>query len=149
MTTISLPDAGAARQFALMIQTGVPAADAMRYFLPDGESADPKLLQQAGERWLRDPAVRAAQVALNKGEWSDLTPEDRIKLALEKHYNEMAYFLYTTNYGELDGPRKSKADSCRDSLERKLAGMSGKMDALTRFYEDMIVKARAERKAAH
>lgn len=136
-----LPDAEQAQQFALMLQTGVPAADAVRYFLP--EDAHPDAVKDVAERWARCAAVRDAQVELNGGEWSALTPEGRIQQALEKHYNEMAYYLYTTNYGELDGAKRSKADSCRIALEAKLAGMQGKMDALARFYMDMVEKNNA------
>ncbi len=124
-----------------MLATGVPAVDAVRYFLPEDVLGD--VARELAERWVRSAAVRDAQVELNGGEWSELSPQERIEKALEKHYNEMAYYLFTTNYGELDGARKTKADACRVALEAKLAGLKGQMDALTRFYLDMVEKSNA------
>jgi len=126
-----------------MLATGVPAPDAIRYFLP--EDVVPEVVGELAPRWQRCRAVQDAQVKLQGGEWSALTPEQRIERALEKHYNEMAYYLYTTNYGELDGPRRSKADACRNALEAKLAGMQGHMDALAKFYMDMVEKDAAKK----
>ncbi len=140
-----LPTKEQAQQFALMLTTGIPPAEAMRYFLPD--EALPDVVVEMAERWARCADVRAAIIALNDDKaWSELTPEERIKKALEKHYNEMAFFLYSTNYIDLDGAKKQKADSCRSALETKLAGMAGKMDALSSFYMDMVEKAERAKK---
>ncbi len=136
-----LPTTEQAKQFALMLATGVPATDALRYFLPEDVHED--VVKELAPRWLRCAAVRDAQVVLNGAEWSVLSPQARIEKALEKHYSEMAYFLFTTNYGDLDGAKKSKADSCRNALEAKLAGMQGQMNELARFYMDQLEKANA------
>ena len=44
------------------------------------------------------------------------------------------------NYSDLNGAEGQKADTCRQVLETKLAGLSGKMDAMSRFMEDVVNK---------
>src|SRR5262249_51469977 len=121
---------------------------AARYFLP--EEAPPAAADDIGARWVKAKSVQAAIAKQSHGEWAALDPADRIKAALDKHYNEMAYYLFSNNYSELEGAKKSKADSCREALERKLAGMAGKMDALARFYTEQLEKQhKAKGAAAH
>jgi hypothetical protein len=74
-----------------------------------------------------------------------MSAEERIRFAIDKHYNEMAYFLYSHNYGELSGPDKAKADTCRQALEAKLAGTAGKFTPLDEFWNDMRAKLAAQR----
>ena len=69
-----------------------------------------------------------------------MTDEQRLETAIKKHYNEMAYFLWTVNYVECSGNDKIKADTCRSALEVKLAGMAGQESPLSRFYHDMLAK---------
>jgi hypothetical protein len=69
--------------------------------------------------------------------WQEMSLQERIQYAIDKHYAEMAYFLYSRNYADLQGAEKAKADTCRMTLEAKLAGMAGKLDALSQFYADL------------
>jgi hypothetical protein len=62
---------------------------------------------------------------------------ERIRYVMDKHYSEMAYFLYAHNYADLVGADKAKADTCRLALEAKQAGFAGKQDALSRFFADV------------
>ena len=59
-------------------------------------------------------------------------------MSLQKHYNELSYFLWTTNYGECSGSDRNKADTCRQAIEAKVAGMAGRESPLTRFYHDLL-----------
>lgn len=129
------PTVEQAKAFAEFILAGVPAEDAIAY-------ADPELAievrAECATRWKRHPSVLSAQIVLMGGQWTRLSEDERMRQALRKHYNEMAYFLATHNYGELETAKASKADKCREALETKLAGMAGKKDALTQFWADAM-----------
>lgn len=132
------PNAEQAYQFAQMVLAGLPAPDAVRYFLPEDAVVDSLNLTQLGQRWQAHRDVAAAMVRLQKGDWVSLSGAERIKLALDKHYNEMAYFLYTHNFAEITHPQlQAKSTACRMALEAKVAGTAGKMNELTRFWDDL------------
>lgn len=135
-----------ADSFALMILAGATVTDACAYFIegPSPEHREP-FIQEAAETWPEQPEVLdAIKRHMGGAEWHKLTDSERVELAMRKHYNEMAYFLYTHNYAELGGNDKLKADTCRQALEAKLAGMAGKQDPLRQFYLDMMPKLQAE-----
>jgi len=131
--------AAEADQFALMLLAGAPVTDAVRYFL------DPltpeELLAEAAERWPQQAEVLDALQRYTGGEvWHKMTDQQRLETAVKKHYNEMAYFLWTVNYVECAGNDKLKADTCRQALEIKLAGLAGQDSPLSRFYHEMLAK---------
>lgn len=130
-------DRDQALSFVTMLNSGMPSMEAIRYFLPP-DLSDLPAIRRIHDSWMRDRTVLAAQAELmgNKT-WMALSLDEKIRWALEKHYAEHAYFLYSHNYAELEGPTRQKADTCRQVLETKLAGMSGKLDALTAFYADV------------
>lgn len=125
-----------AYQFALMIKNGYPTKAAIQYFYPD--ELDHSFLLAEHDKWTRSKTIRDAVKAVqgNK-EWVDMPPDEQIRFAINKHYCEMAYFLYSHNYSELAGAEKVKADTCRVSLEAHLAGTSGKMDPLNEWLRDL------------
>ena len=128
-----------AQQFALILSSGAPAREAIRYFLPSdaGEALSQLAVDQLASRWLAEPEVEKQVNLLQGGEWSSMTATQRIQTAIDKHYVEMAYFLFSRNYVELTGPERSKADTCRVALEAKLAGTSGKLSAVEQFWSDV------------
>lgn len=122
-----------AAQFALMLSAGMPSTDAIRYFFETDNN-----LEAMADRWVKSQEVAVAvRHQQNDRGWQELSLEERINLSVDKNYNEMAYFLYSHNYSELDGSLRQKADICRQALEARLAGTAGKMDALTRFWADV------------
>lgn len=124
-----------ALQLALMLTAGMPTLDAVRYFYPDDE---PERVKFEHDRWLRSNHVKSAVKTVQNGKsWQEMSLDERIKFAIDKHYSELAYFLYTNNYATLTGADRQKADVCRAALEAKLAGTSGKMDALTSWFDDV------------
>lgn len=129
------PSKDDALQLALMLKSGMPSSDAIRYFFEPDCPPDRLLFEH--ERWMRHPHVQAALRQINGVPWQDLDLPGRIQFAIDKHYSEMAYFLYANNYAELVGADKIKADTCRQALEAKLAGQAGKMSALTMFWDDV------------
>jgi hypothetical protein len=128
-----------ADQLALMLLSGAPVSDAVRYFLDPLAAED--LLVEAADLWPAQPEVLAALQRYTGGEaWHRMTDAQRLEVAIKKHYNEMAYFLWTVNYVEAAGAEKVKADTCRVALETKLAGLAGQESPLARFYHDMLAK---------
>jgi hypothetical protein len=126
----------AAYEFAMMLQTGIPAADAVAYFI---DEVHPEAAKEIGMKWVRSKEVQAAMASIQRAPWASLRPDERIKLALDKHYSEMAYFLYRNSFVELSHPTMlQKANTCRMALEAKLAGMAGQMTQLSRFWDDLV-----------
>ena len=134
---------GEAREFAVMLLSGAPVADVVPYFW--ATTVDEAVLLACEELWPRQTEVVRAIQQLTGGEpWHQLTDEARWDLALTKHYNELAYVLWTTNYAEVEGPAKTKADTCRQAMEAKVAGMAGRESPLARFYHDLLNRYDAE-----
>lgn len=128
-------DKETARQFAILRSSGIPELEVMNYFAEEGQTiAD--LRTQLGY-WLRSKTVQDAILMIQGKPWEDMSLEEKIKNSIDKHYTEVAYFLFSHNYAELEGAGRTKADICRQVLETKLAGMSGKTDALSKFWADM------------
>jgi len=128
-----------ADQFALMLLSGAPVTDAIRYFLDP--LAGEELLAEAADQWPQQSEVLEALQRYTGGEaWHRMNDAQRLDIAIKKHYNEMAYFLWTVNYVEAAGQEKVKADTCRVALETKLAGTAGQESPLARFYHDMLAK---------
>jgi len=124
-----------AQQFALMVQSGLPQKDVIQYFFPD--ETDSKVLLGILKEWLQAPTVATATLQLMGKAWQEMTNEERILFAIDKHYNEMATFLYSHNYCELVGNDRQKADICRAALEAKIAGTAGKLGPIESFWHDI------------
>jgi hypothetical protein len=128
-----------ADQFALILLSGAPLTDAVGYFLP--LDSPEEIIALVIQDWPQQSEVVEALKRYSGGEdWHRLTDEQRLEVAIKKHYNEMAYFLWTNNYAESAGNEKLKADTCRQAIETKLAGMAGQDSPLSRFYHDMLAK---------
>jgi hypothetical protein len=129
--------------FAQMVLSGAPVTDAVRYFWGDGVSE--AVIGDCACRWPEQAEVRVAIRRLSGGvSWHEMEDPNRMDAALKKHYNELAYFLWTTNYVECDGTQKVKADTCRSAIESKVAGMAGKESPLASFYHDLLLRYDAE-----
>ena len=128
-----------AEEFARIVLSGVPTHRAARYFLPPHvEAAE---VQDASNEFYRQAEVQAALEKLTGGvPWQRMSKDERLSIALDKHYAELAFFLWSNNYSDLDGAGKQKADTCRQALEAKVAGTAGKGNAMERFYEDLLVQ---------
>jgi hypothetical protein len=127
-----------AHQFALMLSCGVPAREAVPYFFDEDVELDTSRVAEIATRWQRSKLVREELAKLSGGEWTGLTQKQRIDKALEKTYNEMAYFLFTTNWAEQTNPGiLAKCTQARTALELKAAGLAGSMNAIARFWDDL------------
>lgn len=130
-----LPDDSQALAFALMLQSGLPAAEAILYFTED--ISDPNELAAILKKWQSSTKVKRAMLTLMRKPWQELSLDEKITTALNNHYSQLAYLLFSHNYIEVGSAEKTKLDTARVALEQKLAGMSGKTDALTRFFDDI------------
>lgn len=125
-------DAENALQFAIMLQAGLPAGEAILYFT---DSDDPLEIQAQLRRWMNSAAVRKATATLMKKPWQQMSLDERCRYALDQHYSQMAYLLHSNHYGAAESTLKAKLDTARQAIEAKLAGMAGKTDALSQFLE--------------
>jgi hypothetical protein len=131
---IPLPTEEQAVQFAVMVHAGLPPSEAILYFL---STEDPKVLAEATRKWQRSrPVARALQTLMSKP-WTGMSLEERCRYALDQHYSQLAYLLYSTHYAEAAAGDKAKLDTARTALEAKLAGTAGKGDAMSQFWDDL------------
>ena len=135
MTTSPTKDL--ADQFALMIESGMPSMEAIGYFADAEIAADPSLLRSIHDRWMKSSVVRASLLALQGKPWQGMDLMEKIRYSIDRHYAQMAYYLYTHNYTELTAQEKAKADTCRQVLEAKLAGRAGKETPIEEFFRDI------------
>ena len=124
-----------AKQFALMINAGLPAEEAILYFAQD--VTDPAQLSYMLQDWLKSREFRRAQLEQMGKSWTDMSLDERIRYALDQHYSGLAHFLFSHNYSSLGATDKAKADTARQALEAKLAGTAGKGDAMSQFLDDL------------
>ena len=117
-----------------MLQAGLPASEAILYFT---ETSDPQELAHMLRKWMTSKAVKEATSQLLGKSWTEMTLEEKIKTATDNHYAQLAYFLFSHNYSDLGQVDKAKADTARQALEAKLAGVAGKGDALSQFFHDI------------
>lgn len=132
------PTKDQARQFALLLDSGMPSGEAIRYFLPPDEAVPAETIKALHDGWVKSSALRAAMLEVRGKEWQDLSLDERLQLAINKHYAELAYYLYSRNFTEAAGAELQKMNEARRVLEAKLAGLAGKSDPLTRFWEDVV-----------
>lgn len=135
------PTPDQALQFAIMVTAGIPPREALTYFT-DAQGADFDLIFDG---WCRSREYSQALLKLQGKAFQDMTLEERIQWSLNKTYTEMAYFLHSHNYSELEGALKTKADTCRQVLENKQAGMAGQLNVLSQFWADMAAGKFAQR----
>lgn len=129
-----MPTKEQAEQFALMIHGGMPGMDALAYFFPD---LSQEALAETLKSWNRSPTVQRRILQLQGKTFQDMTLDEKIKLSLDLHYSQMAYYLYSRNYANLSGTDKQKADTCRAALESKVAGTAGQNNPLAAFWDDI------------
>jgi hypothetical protein len=134
MTDPNLPTDEECKQFAVMVHAGLPPTEAILYFR---QTDDSKLLATLTRLWQRSRGVGRALAQLMGKSWQAMTLEERCKYALDQHYSQLAYLLYSQHYAEVAQGDKSKLDTARTAIEAKLAGTAGKGAPLDQFFEDL------------
>ncbi len=128
------PTEDQALQFAVMLQAGLPSSQAILYFV---DTDDPAELAMMLRKWMRSKAVQSAISKLNRKPWQEMSLDERMRAALDQHYNALAFLLFSTNYIEANATDKQKLDTARAAIEAKLSGSAGKLDALSQFFDDL------------
>lgn len=128
------PTAEQAQQFAIMLNAGLPASDAILYFT---DATEPQEIAFTLNEWQKSSQVKKAMLTLMGKPWQDMSLDEQCKHALNVHYAALAYFLYSHNYSEVGPGDKTKLDTARTALEARAAGTAGKGDALSMFFEDL------------
>ena len=131
----SRPTVDEATQFALMLKSGMPSISIIAYFYDD---VDAHTLRAEHERWVRSKRILAAIRRVQGKGWEEMNLTEQITFSSDKHYAELAYFLYSHNYSELSSSADvTNADTCRKVLEAKLAGTTGKLSPLETWFQDI------------
>ena len=128
-----------AKEFAQMVLAGAPVGEVVPYFC-DGTESEAQRIACERQWTAQREVVEALEVMLGGVAWHRMTDPQRLDAAVTKHYNELAYFLWTTNYAEADEGTKLKADTCRTAIEAKVAGMAGRESPLAQFYHDLLAR---------
>lgn len=131
----SEPSEEQALEFAKLLRAGVPQPDALCYVLG---SVEPGVIEMALPRWMRARRVVDALATLNGGRWPSLEPDARLDIALDKHYAEMAHYLYTHDYETADGPTLKKLDTARASLETLRTGRLEQNSPFVKFLRSIL-----------
>ena len=134
-SNLTRPTVDEATQFALMLKSGMPTINIMAYFCPD---VDSHTLRAEHDRWVRSKRILAAIKRVQGKGWEEMNLTEQINFSIDKHYAELAYFLYSHNYSDLTASSDiTKADTCRKVLEQKLAGTTGKLSPLETWFQDI------------
>ena len=131
------PTKQTALEFAIMLRAGMPSLEALRYFVEEEHALEPSELLTLHAVWMKSKLVRSALLSLQGKTWQEMTLEEQMKVALDQHYAQLAYYLYSHNIADLTTTEKMKSDTARQALEAKLAGMAGQTSALDRWFADV------------
>lgn len=129
-----LPSDEQAMQFAIMLSAGLPAEQAIQYFI---ETNDPAELALVLSKWQRSRSVQRAQVKLLGKSWQEMSLDEKIEAGLNQQYANLAYLCWSVNYVTAGDREKSKLDAAIKMLEAKKAGVAGQGDALSVFLSDV------------
>lgn len=125
--------------FAKLLHVGCPPVRAVLYCAP---RLDKDTAQKVSRLWLNDAEVLRAVEGLNGGAWAELPPEKRYELAYNKHLSEHAFYLWVTNWNDVEhneGINKMKIS--REVLRAELGKVPDDADAMqafARFALDMV-----------
>lgn len=106
-----------AADFAQLLHCGIPAQEALQR-LDDTywQACDEPARVEWERKWMRSRPVIAAQRSLHGGDWENLDADERLSLAIKKHFAELAYFLIRNNFAALEGAELAKANIARTSI---------------------------------
>lgn len=130
-----------ARSFVQLLMAGVTAIEALRFLSPEywqyctRDQRRNWLVEVQASSFVADETDRH-----NEGAWQDLESADRLRIALDKHFAEMAYFLFTHNFADPSADR-AKMTEAREAIVAKIEqGEGGGGNAF-----DTFLKALADR----
>ena len=129
-----LPSDSQAAEFAIMVQSGLPAEQAILYFV---QAESPDEVNAWAVRWQNSSAVNKATLKLMKKRWQDMSTQEKMDYALDLHYAQLSTMLLSHNYITASAMEKAKMDDARKSIEAKNAGLAGQQGGLEMFYADL------------
>lgn len=129
-----LPTDDQAVDFAAMIQSGLPAVQAILYFI---HADTPDEVEAWARRWQGSRAVNAAITKLMKRPWQEMSDDEREEYSLKLHYNQLRATLMSLNYLTASLADKNRMDDARRAIEARRAGTAGMQGGLEMFYADL------------
>jgi hypothetical protein len=135
-----------AETFALLLEAGVSPEAAVWELVPEAPAET--VVRTAG-KWVRDPLVVAAVSRLHGGTWHELSPDQRMSVALGAYRAQCARFLVTHRFDDASAGVLAKLETARAVLEKFTAGGIDPTDPLAAFQRaaEGIMRSAAERKA--
>lgn len=122
--------------FAKLLTIGCPPLRAVLYVHPqlnendEGRTAAKKVAWQ----WQNDALVLEAINSINGGQFHELPAEKRYRLALEKSNAEAAFYLWSTNFVNIDHREGiDKIKIARDILKSELGQQPDEADPMAAF----------------
>lgn len=118
--------AESAYEIAKLLAAGCPIGVACAFVWPKydaslvGYSDDDVVRARWHENVARDRLTLDAVTKLNGAEWQNLPKEERLQIALDKHFAECAFVLYTNNYSTAENDVKRTMDVAAERLMRKI-----------------------------
>ena len=135
-----------AETFALLLEAGVSPVAAVWELVPE---APAETVERTAQRWVRDRLVLDAVSRLHGGLWHELSPDQRMSVALGVYRAQCAHYLVTHRFDEASAGELAKLETARAVLEKFTAGGIDPTDPLAAFARaaEGIMRSAAERKA--
>ena len=135
-----------AETFALLLEAGVSPEAAVWELVPE---APAETVVRMATKWVRDPLVVQAVSQLHGGKWHELSPDQRMSVALGVYRAQCARYIVTHRFEEASAGELAKLETARAVLEKFTAGGIDPSDPLAAFARaaEGIMRSAAERKA--
>lgn len=114
-----------AGDFVRLLGAGLPPLEALAYFTEGYAAFSDDRKAEWLASWLSDPLMGAAVEAWNHGAWDRLSEDQRVEVALAHATNQMAHFLYTRPYHEVNGADLGKWTEARKALQARTDAKTG------------------------
>jgi len=133
-----------AEEFVKLLNAGLPQLEALGYFSPAYSSFSKEQREAWMAEWAADPLMIAAVSAANRGDWPDLSEDQRVEVSLALATNQMAHFLYTRSYHEVMGADFDKWVDARKALQARVDARTGTGEsAYEKFLKSLLSQSAA------
>ena len=137
-----------AGEFAKLLHAGCPQDLAVRYLYPAAGSERVKAVVRA---WAGHPEAHRAVEALLGGAWLEMDADRRYGLALDKHFGELAFYLWANNFNTVESREEiEKMKVAREVLLARVkpgAEADNPLEAFTRLATALLQERETERAA--
>lgn len=123
-----------ARQYATIVEAGLPGEMALEVLFPEIE---PAVRPEMARQWERLSSVRAAR--FDAWQWATSGLPARVERALARGYGVLAAFIVTRGPMEKwSAEERNQFKFAMESLEKQAAGTAGKGDASSEFFRKVL-----------